>query len=174
MFYTKIINPTTAEIQWQYNCHRNTELNTGTIRVSSAEKLIPAIEKNKAAWVARTLEDYLHSVSRALIREASPDLLAWTGGKKPHMTVASSIQLDEWQDRWRMRRELRTLLTSFIVNPHFQNMVRDLEKRTPDIMALVPKKGLCHDNIKNLATGLCAWITEESAKIKATETVWTQ
>lgn len=177
MFYTKIINPTTAEIQWQYNCHRNTELICSTIRVRSAERLVPAINSNKVAWMIRTLEEFCTGVSKSLILEAkfktSPYWKYFDTKARSKLTV--SDESNEWREKWRKRVELRRLTTSLMSEYSFQNMLLEIQKRLPDIFDLVPdQKSLRHTALHNVANEIAEWVNLELTKLKAQESTWMQ
>lgn len=177
MFYSQIINPTTANIQWQHNCRQNNDLTVGTIRVSSPEKLIPTIYRNKAAWIIRTLEEYLSGVSRSLILEAkitSPQSTVFNSNFKIQLRVNG--QADVWKSKWEKRVALRKLLTAFInSNQCFEQMLRELQNYVDDIIFLAPEKpAFGGKSLNNLGIELSAWIKDENEKLKASQYIWTR
>ena len=177
MFYAQIIDSNTAEIQWQYNCHRNTELLTATIRVNNGDNLIAVINKNKAAWLCRTLEQYLRTVSRVLILQATTSKPNWSIDKdKPTSVLIPAEECAEWKEKWAKRRQLRILLTSFVAGgKNLPLMIRELHKEIPNINALLPPiRSLHGKDLKNMSDELCAWIEGEYYSATEARSVWTQ
>lgn len=177
MFISKIFNPTTAEITWQHNCHKNTALSCATIQVRKPERLLPVIEKNKAAWLRRTFEEYLTISSRALISQTKSNKIEWQlYNQKPSMVVKIVDQPQEWRDKWEVRRKLRIILSSMIeTDANCDVMVHELLRHKENIKALVPPKGsLRHESLNTIANELVLWLTNEAAVLKSRTTVWSQ
>ena len=113
MFQSKILSPTRAELVFQFNAQENTELRAVEITAKTAPELMRKIDKNKAAWLRRTMEHVLNLAKKSLAMTATHTLTWPEKSRRIKGYVEISEQSDAWKARYLHYQRMKFMLSDW-------------------------------------------------------------
>lgn len=164
MFFIKYHSPTKATISWQTDTRSYTTLSEATISTKTPEGLQRRLSAEKAAWFARTVEDFLRGISKALLLRGKDTFINWPEErKKPVLTVKAEKQTEVWRHKWQLRVMLKRMNYKWIQNNNnLASILKQMKHYGTIFSEMLPSEPNRYTgNLERVAEELETWLARE-------------
>lgn len=164
MFYIEYHSPTAATISFQTNCYSYTILSEARINCADSNKLQKRLEREKAMWLVRVVEEFSRSASKSLALQRDGQKLTWPdGAKRPKLSASIEDQTIQWRNKWRQRLVLHSLIGKWLKSSaRLTTILADIQRHKAIFKDLVPSSAnFLAENTEKLATEILNWVENE-------------